>query len=251
PHRPGGGRVSPVDYGDRTRHRAWFTRRRGPGAPAERRHANDACAPHRCAGHRRIHGSDSRAFRRSMSQISRRGGPVRLTSSSATALRPAIAGEIVGGFWADRRRVNREVSIPAGWKRLDEAGTHHNLELAAGRGTGGYVNELPFLDSDVYKWLEAVAWTFADPALSSSLADRLRQQLGETARLLRSAQQPDGYPDSHFQVRFPGERFVQLQWGHELYCAGHLIQAAVALHRTTADPSLLEVARAAVCSVVG
>jgi Beta-L-arabinofuranosidase, GH127 len=83
----------------------------------------------------------------------------------------------------------------------------------------------------------------ADPPLGSSLADRLRQQLAEIERLLRDAQQPDGYLDSHFQVRFPGERFVQLQWGHELYCAGHLIQAAVALHRTTGDPGLLEVAR--------
>jgi uncharacterized protein len=179
-----------------------------------------------------------------MSQPSRRGGgPVRLTAGSATALWPAIAGEIIGGFWADRRRVNREVSIPAGWNRLHEAGNFHNLELAAGRSTGGYVNDLPFLDSDVYKWLEAVAWAFADPVLGSSLADRLRQQLEETERLLRDAQQPDGYLDSHFQVRFPGERFVQLQWGHELYCAGHLIQAAVALHRTTGDSRLLEVAR--------
>jgi uncharacterized protein len=171
------------------------------------------------------------------------GGPIRLTARSATALRPAISGEIIGGFWADRRRVNRELSIPAGWNRLHEAGNFHNLELAAGRTTGSYVNDLPFLDSDVYKWLEAVAWAFADPALGFSLADRLRQQLGETERLLRDAQQPDGYLDSHFQVRFPGERFVQLQWGHELYCAGHLIQAAVALHRTTDDPGLLEMAR--------
>ena len=180
-----------------------------------------------------------------MSQPSKRGGsgPIRLTASSATALRPAIAGEITGGFWADRRRANREVSIPAGWNRLHDAGNFHNLELAAGHSTGDYVNDLPFLDSDVYKWLEAVAWAFADPALSSSGADRLHQQLGETERLLRDAQQPDGYLDSHFQVRFPGERFVQLQWGHELYCAGHLIQAAVALHRTTGDPGLLEVAR--------
>ena len=61
--------------------------------------------------------------------------------------------------------------------------------------------------------------------------------------MLRDAQQSDGYLDSHFQVRFPGERFVQLPWGHELYCAGHLIQAAVALHRTSSDPGLLEVAR--------
>jgi uncharacterized protein len=95
----------------------------------------------------------------------------------------------------------------------------------------------------VYKWLEAVAWALADPELNSSLANRLRQQLAQTERLLRDAQQPDGYLDSHFQVRFPGERFVQLQWGHELYCAGHLIQAAVALHRATGDSGLLEVAR--------
>ena len=171
------------------------------------------------------------------------GGPVRLTASSATVLRPAIAGEITEGFWANRRRVNREVSIPAGWNRLHEAGNFHNLALAAGNSTGDYVNDLPFLDSDVYKWLEAVGWVFADPALSPPLADRLLQQLAETEQLLRDAQQPDGYLDSHFQVRFPGERFVQLQWGHELYCAGHLIQAAVALHRTTGDRGLLEVAR--------
>jgi uncharacterized protein len=179
-----------------------------------------------------------------MSQPRKRsGGPVRLTTSSATALRPAITSEITGGMWAHRRQINRDVSIPAGWNRLHQAGNFHNLELAAGRTTGDYVNDLPFLDSDVYKWLEAVAWAFADPALDSSLADLLRHWLDETERLLRDAQQPDGYLDSHFQVRFPGERFVQLKWGHELYCAGHLIQAAVALHRTTDDAGLLEVAR--------
>ena len=179
-----------------------------------------------------------------MTQTSQRGGgPIRLTASSATALRPATAGEITGGLWADRRRLNREVSIPRGWNRLHQAGNFHNLELAAGRSTGSYVNDLPFLDSDVYKWLEAVAWALADPVLDSSLADRLSQEVAETERLLRDAQQSDGYLDSHFQVRFPGERFVQLQWGHELYCAGHLIQAAVALHRTTGDSRLLEVAR--------
>ena len=63
-----------------------------------------------------------------MTQTSQRGGPIRLTETSTTALRPAIAGEIIGGFWADRRRVNREVSIPGGWNRLHEAGNFHNLQ---------------------------------------------------------------------------------------------------------------------------
>jgi len=170
-------------------------------------------------------------------------GPVRPLAGDTTALRPSTGGEITGGLWAERRRVNREVSIPAAWDRLHEAGNFHNLELAAGRTTGKYVNELPFFDSDVYKWLEAVGWVFADPALEQAIAQRLRSQLAETDQLLRAAQQPDGYLDSYFQVNFPGERFVQLRWGHELYCAGHLIQAAVALHRTTGNAGLLEIAR--------
>lgn len=125
-------------------------------------------------------------------------------------LRPSLAGEITGGLWADRRRVNREVSIPAGWDRLHEAGNFHNLELAAGRVDGDYVNELPFLDSDVYKWLEALGWVFADPELSESLTERLQQQLAETEQLLRDAQRSDGYLDSYFQVQFPGS--VSSSW---------------------------------------
>jgi len=176
-----------------------------------------------------------------MTQTQLAVGPVR-PAAGHTALRPAIAAQITGGLWEERRRINREISIPGGWDRLQEAGNFHNLELAAGRATGEYVNDLPFLDSDVYKWLEAVGWVFADPDLEQSLKERLLEHLAATERLLRAAQQPDGYLNSYFQVHFPGERFVQLQWGHELYCAGHLIQAAVALHRATGQTGLLEVA---------
>jgi uncharacterized protein len=176
-----------------------------------------------------------------MNPTQRTVGAVRPAAAN-TALRPATAGEITGGLWGERRCVNREISIPGGWDRLHEAGNFHNLELAAGSTTGEYVNDLPFLDSDVYKWLEAVGWVCGDPDLDQSLKDRLQDQLATTERLLREAQQPDGYLNSYFQVQFPGERFAQLQWGHELYCAGHLIQAAVALHRTSGHTSLLEIA---------
>ena len=170
-------------------------------------------------------------------------GPVRLTSSSRTALVPASRASITGGLWAERRRVNREVSLPGGWDRLHEAGNFANLELAAGLTEGSYAGTLPFLDSDVYKWLEAIGWTLADPDLDPAASTQLETFLTASAELLSAAQQGDGYLDSYFQVLFPGERFVQLTWGHELYCAGHLVQAAVALHRTHGDDRVLDVAR--------
>ena len=171
-------------------------------------------------------------------------GPVRLVATTRTALVPATRGRVTGGLWAERRRVNREVSVTTGWDRLHEAGNFLNLELAAGRHPGTpYVGAMPFLDSDLYKWLEALAWTFADPDLDEQGSARLEELLTVSTQLLEAAQADDGYLDSWFQVNFPGERFVQLAWGHELYCAGHLIQAAVALHRTRADARLLDVAR--------
>ena len=171
-------------------------------------------------------------------------GPVRLVATTRTALVPATRGRVTGGLWAERRRVNREVSVTTGWDRLHEAGNFLNLELAAGQHAGTpYVGTLPFLDSDLYKWLEALAWTFADPDLDERGEAQLEEFLTASAQVLEAAQADDGYLDSFFQVNFPGERFVQLNWGHELYCAGHLIQAAVALHRTRADARLLDVAR--------
>ena len=89
-----------------------------------------------------------------MSQPSKRGGrPIQLTARSATALRLAIAAEITGGLWAGRRRLNREVSIPAGWNRLHQAGNFHDwswLRVAVPAATSTTCRAL---DSDVYKWL--------------------------------------------------------------------------------------------------
>jgi DUF1680 family protein len=159
------------------------------------------------------------------------------------AYAPATGAVISAGLWADRRQANRDTSVPAGWDRLHEAGNFANLELAAGLSTGEYVNDLPFLDSDLYKWIESIGWTLADPELSEEGEARLQEFVEFSYKLLSQAQEDDGYLDSHFQVRFPGERFVQLDWGHELYCAGHLIQGAIALHRTSGDARLLDVAR--------
>ncbi|WP_163504693.1 glycoside hydrolase family 127 protein [Fodinicola acaciae] len=153
------------------------------------------------------------------------------------ALRPA-GGRIAGGFWADRQRANREVSIPDGVVRLDRAGNLANLRLAAGRATGPYQGDYPFQDSDVHKWLEAAGWELgrADDAV-------LRSHAEEIISLLADAQQPDGYLDSYYQVVRPEKHFEELAWGHELYCAGHLIQAGIAHARATGDTKLLDLVR--------
>ena len=165
-------------------------------------------------------------------------GPVRPTGSAATALRPAGGAAITGGFWAARRAVNSEVCVPQGPALLESAGNLHNLCLAAGQDGGEYRGDLPFLDSDVYKWLEAAAWAEGEAGLSGELAGLRDAMLA----VVRAAQRDDGYLNSWFQVVKDGERWADLRWGHELYCAGHLIQAAVAHHRATGDARLLEVA---------
>lgn len=164
-------------------------------------------------------------------------GPIDLSRSSVAALHPVSVARLGDGFWLSRSRLNTEVRIPSGAERLVEAGNIHNLELAAGRASGAYRGDLPFLDSDVYKWLEASAWD-----ARHGEDETVQAFANEVIELLGAAQEPDGYLDSNFQVKRPGVRFSDLQWGHELYCAGHLVQAAIARVRARGDDSLLEIA---------
>ncbi|HLT60636.1 MAG TPA: beta-L-arabinofuranosidase domain-containing protein, partial [Microlunatus sp.] len=94
-----------------------------------------------------------------------------------------------------------------------------------------------FADSDVHKWLEAAAWEYGREADESLLDDLLA-----LTELLAAAQAEDGYLDSVVQLRHD-ERYSELHMSHEHYCAGHLIQAAVAYSRTTGRTELLDVAR--------
>ncbi|MCC7360354.1 MAG: glycoside hydrolase family 127 protein [Anaerolineales bacterium] len=149
---------------------------------------------------------------------------------------PFAAARLTGGFWAERQAVNRAAGLRHGYAQLEQAGNFYNLRLAAGLTTGDYKGYL-YLDSDLYKWLEAVSYALAagpDPELQA-LADR-------TIGLLAAAQQGDGYLNAYWQVAKPGQRWTDLDHGHEMYCAGHLFQAAVAHHRATGRPDLLTLA---------
>ncbi|WP_427890615.1 glycoside hydrolase family 127 protein [Kribbella sp. GL6] len=147
-------------------------------------------------------------------------------------LRPLPLGgtKLTGGFWSERQRINRETTIPAAADRLSEVGTLQNF------GAGPFAGKL-FADTDVYKWLEAVAWE----QLRSPSAELASWQASASA-LVASAQEADGYLNNHTRLVLGGRRYGDLEKGHELYCAGHLFQAAVAQVRATGDRTLLDVA---------
>ncbi|MGW0859803.1 glycoside hydrolase family 127 protein [Streptomyces sp. NPDC002690] len=168
-------------------------------------------------------------------------GPIRFGPQAGAALRPTNA-TVTTGFWQRRRQVNADVGIPQGPGLLEHAGNLHNLRLVAGAVEGAFEGDYPFQDTDVYKWLEAASWQL----LQDEAAGRDTAALASTVRgiiaLVSAAQEQDGYLNTWFQSGKGAGRYSDLRWGHELYCAGHLIQAGVAHHRATGEPELLAVA---------
>ena len=93
-----------------------------------------------------------------------------------------------------------------------------------------------FQDSDVAKWLEAAAYS-----LLIKPDAELEGRIDELCDLIAAAQEPDGYLDTYFTLERPSEKFRNLLEGHELYCAGHMMEAAVALYEATGNEKLLSV----------
>ncbi|MBI5383265.1 MAG: glycoside hydrolase family 127 protein [Verrucomicrobia bacterium] len=144
--------------------------------------------------------------------------------------------KIEDSFWLPRQETNRIASIPVNLENLEKAGNLQNLRLAAQKATKGFEGPV-FMDSDVYKALEAAAYSLAthpDPALDKRLDDIIATVAG--------AQQPDGYLNSYFVVKEPTKRWTNLRDWHELYCAGHLFEAAVAHYQATGKKRFLNVA---------
>jgi uncharacterized protein len=153
---------------------------------------------------------------------------IDVSTSPHAKWRPVDGAAIDGGFWEDRRRLNRERLIPDGARRLEEAGNIANMRIAAGRAEGEF-RGMVFHDSDLYKWLEAVGYEGSDAG-------------DDVIELIEAAQQDDGYLNSCYQLT-GRERWSNLAWDHEMYCAGHLIQGAIAHHRVRGDDRLLNVGR--------
>jgi len=164
-------------------------------------------------------------------------GPVDSRASPHARLRslPGHAVALQDGFWSRWQALNRDVSLGHGLRMLEQAGNLDNLRIAAGQLDAQFRGPV-FMDSDVYKWLEAVAFEVQRDPTSHwpSKVDRI-------VDLICAAQQSDGYLNSYYQVAEPGRRWTDITHGHEMYCAGHLAQAAIAWYRAAGDDRLLRV----------
>ena len=145
-------------------------------------------------------------------------------------------------FLGQYQRLVREVVIPYQWDalndRVTEAEPSHaitNFRIAAGQEQGEFYG-MVFQDSDVAKWLEAVAWS-----LCQKPDAELEKTADEVIELIAAAQCEDGYLNTYFTVKAPDERWTNLAECHELYCAGHMIEAGVAYFQGTGKRRLLEV----------
>lgn len=111
-----------------------------------------------------------------------------------------------------------------------------NLKIAAGLESGHHYG-FPFQDTDVYKWLEAAAYSF-----SYHQDDNLKKMTDELIDLIADAQDDDGYLSTYFQIDASERKFKRLQQSHELYTMGHYIEAGVAYYQATSNQKALQIA---------
>jgi len=140
--------------------------------------------------------------------------------------------KLTGGFWGQKQRLIREVSIWNVYKRFEETGRFAAFRCDWKEG----MPDKPhiFWDSDIAKWIEAVAYLCEEKR-----EPKLEAIVDEIVVQIEKNQWEDGYFNIYFTVCEPQARFTR-RTDHELYCAGHLIEAAVAYAHATGKDKLLK-----------
>ena len=139
---------------------------------------------------------------------------------------------LLDGFWQDRQSINARATLRAVYREFEATGRFRALKR--GWKEGKFERPHIFWDSDVAKWIEAASYSLRHRA--DSEIERLCDALIED---ILAGQRADGYYNSYFQNCEPDAVFTRRQ-DHELYCAGHLMEAAVAYYETTGKRTFLD-----------
>ncbi|PLS01128.1 glycoside hydrolase family 127 protein [Neobacillus cucumis] len=145
-------------------------------------------------------------------------------------------------FWKKYKQIVANEVIPYQWKALNDelpntepSHAIENFRIAAGESNGEFYGTV-FQDSDVAKWLETVAYSLRD-----NPNPELEKKADEVISLLGRSQAADGYLNTYYLLKEPNNRWTNLRDNHELYCAGHFIEAAVAYNETTGKNEFLSI----------
>jgi DUF1680 family protein len=173
------------------------------------------------------------------------------TDPSRGARRPLGLAEVrlTDGLWAERQQLNAAAVLPHCTSWIERAGWLGNVRVLAAGGPAAGRQGREFSDSEVYKLLEAWSWEAA-----RSTEPTAGRVVTEWGAMLAAAQAADGYLNTNFGRAGQAGRYTDLEWGHELYCSGHLIQAGVARLRAHGADDLVTVARRAadhICTALG
>jgi DUF1680 family protein len=144
--------------------------------------------------------------------------------------------KLADGFWKQKLDTNRTATVWHNFHECETTGRIRNFERVA-RHEKGKQEGLLFNDSDVYKVMEGASYI-----LAGGKDEKLDKYLDDLIATMAAAQMPDGYLYTKYQLEGIDQRFTNLKDMHEMYCAGHLIEAGVAHHRATGKRALLDVA---------
>jgi uncharacterized protein len=147
-------------------------------------------------------------------------------------------------FWSGYQELIYKKALPYQWnvindriKDIEPSHAIRNFRIAAGLEKGEFYGFV-FQDTDVAKWLETLSYSLInhpDPELEKT-AD-------EVIDLIGKAQHDDGYINTYYTVKEPGKRWTNLKEAHELYTAGHFIEASVAYYQATGKNKFLDIMR--------
>jgi DUF1680 family protein len=164
----------------------------------------------------------------------------KLTTKSSSL--PLKNIKIKDAFWTKYTKLVKDIIIPYQWESLNDniegAEPSHclnNFKIAAGEKEGEFGGAV-FQDTDVAKWLEAVAFT-----LETNRDEDLENLADSVIDLIGKAQDKNGYINTYFTIKEPELRWTNLKEGHELYTAGHLLEAAVAYYSATGKEKFLNI----------
>lgn len=158
---------------------------------------------------------------------------------------PFTSVKVTEGFWAQRLKANREVTIPLAFSKCEETGRYENFIKAAHPSDDYKVEGFPFDDTDVYKTIEGASYL-----LQTYPDDKLKHYIDSVLLIVKAAQEPDGYlyTARTMNPKHPHSWSGTKRWekveelSHEFYNLGHMVEGAIAHYQATGQRNFLDIA---------